>query len=279
MKLRVVAGPMFAICSLMTAAHKDATASDPQAEPPRPAGQDGADARARLRVVRRVGRWLGRLGDVAVGMVDRMRSVVAYRREDPTMKRTIDLDLGWGLLARAMRWTRALRVRLKAEAEAAKAALKLVNAWRERPEQLNDWDERGGDDLDWVDNTFRRLRLRRLAAAEMPAEAGAEAGAPDDCIDGLPTGEVVEQICNDLGIAAVLLRSDLLGQQIAAVAAEAHALLGGAGPPWTAPPIPPARHPAANEQRAKWQAIARHFLAAVGAPASAPAAVAAPDSG
>jgi hypothetical protein len=243
----------------MTTALLDSSASEPRARP------DGTDARARLRVGRRVRRWLGQLVDIGVELVEHLRTIPGHRRRDPSGKRTIDLDAAWDLMARAMRWTHALRARLKAEAEAAKDALKRENRWREPPERLNDWDE-GGDDLDWLDGTLRRLR-----------KPPAEAAAPDDCIDGVPTAEVVERICIDLGIVAVLFRSAALGERIAAVAAEAHALLGGAGAPWTAPPIPPAEHPAAGEQQARWQAIARHFLAPVGVPISAP--LAAPDTG
>jgi hypothetical protein len=245
----------------MTAAQPDIAASDPQTRPSRPAGQDATDARARLRVGRRVGRWLGQLVDIAEGLVGRMRSIAASQREDPAARPAIDLDLGSSLLARAMRWTRALRARLAAEAEDARAAMKRENIWREPPERLNDWDE-GGDDLDWVDATLRRLSLRRQA----PAETAAEPPAADDCIDGKPVAEVVAQICADLGVAATLLRGAEAAQRIAAIAAEAHALLGGPEA-WTPPPIPAAEQRSAAEPAASAQA------------APMPTPVPAPDTG
>jgi hypothetical protein len=183
-----------------------------------------------------------------------MRSVVASRREEPTeppVKRAIDLDLGWGLLERAMRWTRALRVRLAAEAEDARATIRRETVWRERPERLNDWDEHG-DDLDWVDARVRRLRLRRLAQAEAALEAPAPDDVIDDGIDGRPVAEVVAHICVDLGVAATLLCGAEAAQQIAAIAAEAHALLGGPEA-WT-PPIPQLGQRAAAEPAVAEQA-------------------------
>jgi hypothetical protein len=254
----------------MTAAHLDAAASVPRARSSRPAGTatDAAGVRRRLK------RWLGQLADMGVQLAIRVRDCRANRRAQDGAAGTpapmaagpgrIDLTLARDLVARALRWTGALCDRLAAEVAAAKAALKLENRAREPAERLDDWTERD-DDASWIDSTLRRMR------------PPAEAPAPDPCIDGLPTGEVVEQICIDLGIVAVLFRSAALGEQIAAVAAEAHALLGGAGQPWTAPPIPPAEHPAADEQQAKWQNIGRQILAAVIAPVAAPVAV--PDTG
>jgi hypothetical protein len=244
----------------MTDAPPDKAAS---ALPPRPSGPMGPAATA-ARVRRRLKRWLGQLAGLASDAMRRMGDTIDLRRAQGGKTGSLmapgdgrlDLNLVCELAGRAMRWTRALQARLVAEAAAAKAEMKLENRWREPPERLNDWDERD-DDVSWIDSTLRRLSHPRPA------------GAPtrDDCIDGLPTAEVIGQICNDLGIVAVLFRSAETGERIAAIAAGAHALLGGQDRPWTPPPIPPAEHPAASEQLATWQVIARHMLAVVFAPA------------
>ncbi len=256
---------------LMTIALPD-TVSAPQARSSRPVGP--ATIRRRLK------RWLGRLVDIGVELATGVRCRAACWRAQGGGVGTsmaggpgrVDLMLARGLVERALRWSGALCERLAAEAQAAKAARKLENLWREPPERLNDWDE-GGDDLDWVDAKLRRLS--KGPPAEVPP--------PDPCIEGMPTGEVVEQICVDLGIVAVLFRNAALGEQIAAIAAEGHALLGGAGKPWTAPPIPPEQHPAAHRQQAEWDYIGRRILAAFGAPVGGPmsasAALPVPDTG
>jgi hypothetical protein len=262
----------------MSVALLDMAASAPRSRP------SGATGRAATGVRRQVNRWLGRLADIGVQLAVRLRDRAAHRRAQEGAADTpppadthtpgtaglqrVDLALARDLVARALRWSGALCTRLAAEAQAAKAARTSANRWREPAERLNDWDE-GGDDRDWVDGTLRRLRKRPPVAA----------AAPDPCIDGLATGAVVEQICIDLGIVAVLFRSAELGRQIGEIAGEAHALLGGAAAPWTAPPIPPAEHAAAIAQQARWEAIGRQILAAVGAPVGAHVALPVPDTG
>jgi hypothetical protein len=216
----------------MTAALLDAAASAPQTRPSRPAGSAATEA---ARVRRRLGRWLEQLAGLAVGVLERMSAVVARRRRQGAVRGTamgpgvgrVDLNLPFDLLARAMRWSRALGVRLKAEAEAAKAAMKLQNQWRERPEpaeRLEDSD----DDFGWIDRTLRRVRNGPPAAAL----------APDDCIDGKPTAEVVGQICVDLGVAASMLCCYAALEQIVAIAEAGRALLAGPDEAWTPLPAP-----------------------------------------
>jgi len=248
----------------MAIAPPDIAASALQPRPSGPTGPERKAARGRLRLRR----WLDELADIGRGVVQLIRARVVERREYPAASWITDLDLVGNLVARAMRWSRALRIRLAAEAEAAKAAMKLANRWREPAERLNDWYD-GEDEVDWLDRSLRRMRN----------PPPAEAGAPDDCIDGLPTAEVVGQICTDLGIAAALFRSAAMGQQIAAIAAGAHALLDGAGEPWTPPPILPAMDRAAAVQKVTLQAAARRMLAPVAAPEPVPDPVPAPDTG
>jgi hypothetical protein len=250
----------------MADALPDNAASAPRAPRSRPRGVSEAGVRRRLK------RWLGQLADIGTQLARRVRDGIAHQRAQGAASGTstvggIDLTLAHDLVARALRWSGALCVRLAAETAAAKAASKLENRWREPPERLNDWDERD-DDVSWIGSMIRRAHKARLAGASA-AEAPAPEGRIDGCIDGLATGEVVEQICIDLGIVAVLFRHAVLGRRIEAVAAEAHALLGGAGRPWTAPPLPPVLHPAADRQRTQWQDIGRQILAFVFVPAPA----------
>jgi len=197
----------------------DNAASDPQA--PFRATVQAATEAARGR--RRLGRWLGKLAGFGQAIMRRMGDIVADRRAQGSAPGTamapreggLDLNLVWDLVARAMRWTCALRARLKAEA-------KTANVWMERRE--SDFDA-----PDWHENL---LNLRRAAPVR--------ATAPDDCIDGKPDAEVLTQICGDLAIAAALLDCPAMVQQITATLAAARALLGGVAQEWT--PLPALRH-------------------------------------
>ena len=185
----------------MRSTHLDAAVSDPRSQPPGPTGpwQLGPW---------QLGRWLGRLADIGVALVVLMGGIAVQRPAHGAAETVrVDLDLAWSLVARAMRWTRALRARLAAEAVAAKAAMDGDERLLDRPERLDDGSA-------W--NEYRTAH--RAAPAGRPE--------PDDCIDGKPVAEVVGQICADLGSAATLLGDAEAAQQIAAIAAAARALLG-----------------------------------------------------
>jgi hypothetical protein len=160
-----------------------------------------------------------RLADIKKTLLDRARSVAASLPADHEAAGTTDLDLAWSLLARAMRWMRALHTRLDDEAEAAKLAAPKPK----RPPAVR---------LDWGDNLGLGGNWGRPARKTAPAGQA----AADDCIDGTPTVAVVAQICADLGAAATALGRDM-PPQIAAIAEAARALLGGVAEGWTALPI------------------------------------------
>jgi hypothetical protein len=175
-----------------------------------------------------VGRWLGQLADIGVAVLERMTYIAGHRRSEgvaafavpePGTGR-VDLNLVWSLVARAMRWTSALRARLAAEAKAAKAALPARSRSSDRPD--------GDDGADWNENL---LSLRRAAPGQKPEPES------EDCILDKPTAEVVGQICADLDAAAMLMRGRLWAGQIAAIAAAARALLGGPDEAWTPLPV------------------------------------------
>lgn len=250
---------MFFICSRMTnAADPDLAAFDPPARVRRKgAERKAARCRTRLR------RWLDVLTDVGRELVKRMGCLAEGRREAPEATKRVDLMLVGGLVGRAMRWASALEARLKAEAGAARAAMQRPTVWRERAEPA-ECPEQLDDSIGWIDRPVQRA-LRPAPAAK-----------PDPrWITGKTTTEVMVRICTDLGLAAALLRSASLAGQVAAIAAEAHAMLGGEGEPWTAPPIPPDGDPAADEQTATLQATARQTFFWMRVPDGVPA----PDSG
>jgi hypothetical protein len=240
---------------MTSAADLDVAAFDPPARI-RPTGAERKAARGRTRLRR----WLDRLTDIGMELVKRMGHLAESRRGEPEATRSVDLVLVGGLVGRAMRWASALEARLRAEARAAWAERKAANVWRERAEPA----ERLDDSTGWIDGMLRRAR--RPAPAEKPDLRW---------IAGRTTEEVMVRICTDLGIVAALMRSASLAERVATIAAEAHAMLGGEGEPWTAPPIPPAGDAAAREQTATLQAAARQTFFWMRVPDGVPA----PDSG
>jgi hypothetical protein len=210
----------------MTNPLPDITESAPTG-PSCPDGQAGADA-AGCR--RRVGRWLGKLADIGMTLRERISRLAAARQTYDTAPdaRTVDLDLGRGLLRRALRWTRALQARLTAEAKAARAGMTPAQRLAAVLAGLQ-----GASDRNRNPSVYRR------PPAERPQ--------PDDCIDGKPAAAVIGQICADLDGAATLLHGRSLMRKIAGIAAAARALLGSPGEAWTPLPIACTRDRAADE--------------------------------
>jgi hypothetical protein len=153
------------------------------------------------------------LTDIAVTLGRRMSRLDAYRAATPAVPATVDVNLGWHLVTRAMRWMTALGMRLRAEHKAALAAAVAT------PRQTG---------RDVRDETATR-------SARKPAP-GLRIGR-ETCIDGKPAAEVIGQICADLTQAATLLQSPSLARQIAEIAAAARALLGGPDAAWTPRPM------------------------------------------
>jgi hypothetical protein len=202
-------------------------------------------------VRKRVTRWLGQLADIGVRLAGRISRVAASREENPDVTITVDLRLGWSLVARAMRWTRALRARLAAEDKAAKPP------GTERRANLYD--------------AAVELFGRRLPEDREPAEKTED----DDCIEGKPAVEVVAQIFADLGTAATMLHSPSSTRKIAAIADAARALLGEPDEAWTPLPVVITRAPASHEQPARLSNGLRLVLAPV--PCAVPVPL--PDTG
>jgi cell division septation protein DedD len=166
--------------------------------PPFLAGRDpAAENRARSRL----GRLLRRLIGLAMGLTEQMGHA-ALRQQRGGEPIRFDLLGALNLVARAVRWTQALRERLAAESKAARATM-------ERAERLLDPPE-----------PEERFDYTRRPKAEPPP--------PDDCIAGKTTAEVVAQICADLDAAAALIGDGRTPARIAAIAKAARALLGGA---------------------------------------------------
>jgi len=173
---------------------------------------------------RRVRRWLGQLDDIGATLAMDMRDSASWRQANGRVEAAgIDLELGWELVRRAMRWIRALQLRLAAEAKAARAGL-------DPAERLDDAEDWGTDRL-----------VSRLRAADLPRPIRPRQPCPDDCIDGKPMAEVVEQICADLDALATLLGKAEAGRQIEVIAATARARLGEAEWALLPPPDVPGR--------------------------------------
>jgi hypothetical protein len=192
-----------------------------------------ASASDTLVTCRRLGRLLRRLADVGFTIIQQMSQTVVERRSRGARIGTAmqggpgrtDLNLVWDLLARATRWTQALRARLKAEAAAARARMEPKESLFDTP--------------DWHENLLPACRTR------------APRQVPDDCIDGKPVAEVVAQICADLGLAAVLMDSREAAEQIAKIAEKARALVDAPDEAWTPLPVDPSPyHTAAQPEPA-----------------------------
>jgi hypothetical protein len=195
-------------------------APTPQSPPSFSLEKAKVDPGARAR--RRVGRWLRQLGDIGAALATHMRDIAPWRRTDVRAEAGgVDLELGWELVRRAMRWITALQLRLAAETKAARAGVEP----EERLDDAEDWD-------------IGRLG-RRLREADLPRPIRLREPCPDDCIDGKPTAEVVEQICADLAAVATLLGMTEAGRQIEAIAVATRASLGEAeGALLPAPDVP-----------------------------------------
>jgi hypothetical protein len=179
-----------------------ASALPPLRLPPRPFG------------LRRIRQWLWQLGEIGVRVVESVTALSVHRRKNPVPNGRFEVDLARRLVVRAMRWVEALRVRLAAEAKAARGP-------KER--RVSDFDP--PEDL----LPHRRPRPKRWEPA-YKAEA-------DDGIGNRPAAEVVAQICADLSHAATILRMPRAAAQIAEIAAAARALLGGPEETWTPLPV------------------------------------------
>jgi hypothetical protein len=175
--------------------------SAPSATPPRssgPAGQTGANdavraARAWRRLVGELVRLVEDLDAIGLALVVLMGRIAGYRKQHGRAALTIDINLPFDLITRAMRWIRALELRLAVEAVRAKNALNAAKGWPDPPEWLDDGE-------DWSEN-FDPPRKRR------------ERVDPAD-IDGKPTVEVFAQIMADLVVAALLLGDLATAQHI-----------------------------------------------------------------
>jgi len=172
--------------------------------------------------------WLKSLVYVGFILVTDMRFATDPRAEsdDPvvTEKMCARHQLAWDLVARALRWARALQARLAAEARA----------------------ERTGKSIE----TERLERISRLLARPdwyVPKKGRPRAPDPsirpraDDCIAGLPVPVpvVMAHVCTDLINASTLLgKSQPLGVLVK-IAQEVRALLGGPAAVWDAPTVWP----------------------------------------
>jgi hypothetical protein len=187
----------------MTTPHPDdaASALPPLRLPPRPFG------------LRRIRQWLWQLGEIGVRVMESVTALSVHRRKNPVPNGRFEVDLARRLVVRAMRWVEALRVRLAAEAKAARGPKERRVSDFDPPEPL----------------LPGRPRPKRWEPA-YKAEA-------DDGIGNRPTVEVVAQICADLDTAATILRMPRAAGQIAEIAAAARALLGGPEEAWTPLPV------------------------------------------
>jgi hypothetical protein len=172
--------------------------------------------------------WLRGLAGIGRALAAQL-SVVGLRQSQEPSIAHVDLNVAWLLLARAMRWTRALQARLGAAARAANARIEPVGRRLDPPAANENASSKG-------------------KAARQPE--------PDDGvgrIDGKPTVEIVEQICADLGAVGTLLGIADAERQLAMVAAQARAMLlgdgaQGGGVQTSAPPVVSgARHGAPME--------------------------------
>jgi len=187
----------------MSISPQDMSASGPRSRPAFAGGQTEDSAAGRRA---RVLLWLRGLAGIGRALAARMSVVALQQSQDPTTAR-VDLNLAWLLLARAMRWTRALRARLCADANAA-------NVRNGPVARLSD-PAAANENIAFKSKTVRQP-------------------APNDGvgrIEGKPTVAVLEQICADLGALGAMLGITDAERRLAEIAAQARAmLLGGEAP-------------------------------------------------
>jgi hypothetical protein len=195
----------------MSRSAQDIAASAPRSRPASAGGQAEKGAAGHRE---RVLLWLRGLAGIGRALAARMSVVGLQQSQEPAAAR-VDLELVWSLLARAMRWTRALRARLAADARAANVRTESGVRPSDRP----------------------------AANENVPSKAkAAQQPEPDDGvgrIDGKPTVEIVEQICADLGAVGAMLGITDAERHLAEVAAQARAMLLGDGAPADGPPASP----------------------------------------
>jgi hypothetical protein len=182
---------------------------------------------------RKLGEWLKALVFAGLVLITDMRFVTDPRAqsEDPvvTERMCAKHRLAWELVARAMRWARALQARLAAEARTERTGKSQETERLERVARLLARP-------DWYKPTKGRKRA---------PDTGIRPRA-DDCIAGLPVPEVMAHIFADVINAATLLaKSQMLGILVK-IAEEARATLGGSDDLWKPPPVWPAPNGAAG---------------------------------
>jgi hypothetical protein len=202
----------------MTSPNPDTTPSDPQSESSSPEGRT---------IGRKLGEWLKALVFGGLVLVMDMRHVTDPRAqsEDPVVAERMCAKhrLAWELVARAMRWARALQARLAAEARAARTGKSQETERLERVARLLARP-------DWYVPTKGRKRAPDTSIRPRA----------DDCIAGLPVPEVMAHVCTDLINASTLLaKSQVLGVLVK-IARDVRAMLGGPTEVWEAPPVWPA---------------------------------------
>jgi hypothetical protein len=171
------------------------------APPPLPSYLMGPDLEAEARLRARLRRVLRSMVAIGLGLAAQLSQMAVRDRlgEAPVQ---FDFGRAWDLVARAMRWTRALQARLAAEAKAARAR--------------TDPDERLQDHPDWIEDFDLDMRPKVMKPA------------PDDCIAGLSTPAVVSGICTDLAVAAALMGDTDAAARIMALGKATRAMLGAA---------------------------------------------------
>jgi hypothetical protein len=125
----------------------------------------------------------------------------------------VDLAGAWARLERGLLWARALRVRFDREVKAERAT-----GDTDPPERLDDEHE----------NLLPR-------AASRPRRKSTRG-----VIAGIPTAGAIEQICNDLIIAAMLIRDEKTARKVQAIREMLQALMEAAETEAAAPATAPA---------------------------------------
>ncbi len=201
----------------MSGPNPDMPSSDPQSEP---SGPEGGARGGKL------GQWLKSLICLGMILITDMRFVTDPRSQEgeaPEVDRICaQHSLAWDLVARAMRWARALQARLAAEARAEKTGMSPEAERLERQARLLARP-------DWYKPAKRRKRAPDTSIRPRA----------DDCIAGMPVAEVMGHICADLTAAATLLAKSKALRIVLGIAEAARALLGGPDDWWQAQPVWP----------------------------------------